>query len=246
MTKIALAVLLLCTFVWAQNENKNTQTSDDTTATTQTDKSSSNVSELQAATDTVQRMSSAAGDKGIPNEVLQKAKCVAVIPKLVKGAFVVGGEHGTGVATCRTNGNGPWSPPAPFSVSGLSWGAQIGGKSTDLLMFIMNEQGMNDLISGHFKVGADVSAAAGPVGRTASAEAGYKAGILTYSSSKGAFIGASLNGAELQQDRRATQAWYGSDVPFKDILTGKVKMPNEQARAFVNAVENAKESAQAR
>lgn len=166
------------------------------------------MSELQAATGTVQRMSSAAGDKGIPNEVLENAKCVAVIPKLVKGAFVVGGEHGTGVATCRLPNNS-WSPPAPFSVSGLSWGAQIGSKSTDLLMFIMNEKGMNDLISGHFKVGADVSAAAGPVGRTASAEAGWKAGILTYSSSKGAFIGASLNGAELQQDHRATQPWYG-------------------------------------
>jgi len=244
MTKLAVALLLLCTFVWAQSDRDANKTRDDATASTQTDKSGSDLSELQAATETVQHMSSAAGDKGIPNEVLHNAKCVAVIPKLVKGAFVVGGEHGTGVATCRTP-NGSWSPPAPFSVSGLSWGAQIGGKSTDLLMFIMNDQGMNDLISGHFKVGADVSAAAGPVGRTASAEAGWKAGILTYSSSKGAFIGASLNGAELQQDHRATQAWYSSDVPFQDILTAKVKMPNEQARAFVNAVQNAKESAQA-
>ena len=244
MTKLLLALLLLCTFVWAQTDRdaNSAQTRDDSAATnTQNDNSSANASELQAATETVQRMSSAAGDRGIPNKVLEDAKCVAVIPKLVKGAFVVGGEHGTGVATCRANG--VWSPPAPFSVSGLSWGAQIGGKSTDLLMFIMNEQGMNDLISGHFKVGADVSAAAGPVGRTASAEAGYKAGILTYSSSKGAFIGASLNGAELQQDHRATKAWYGSDVAFKDILTGQVKMPNEQARAFVNAIQNAKESA---
>jgi SH3 domain-containing YSC84-like protein 1 len=245
MTKVAVALLLLCTFVWAQSDQNTNKTRDDATASTQTDKSSSNQSELQAATETVQRMSSAGGDQGIPNSVLQDAKCVAVIPKLVKGAFVIGGEHGTGVATCRLPNNS-WSPPAPFSVSGLSWGAQIGGKSTDLLMFIMNEKGMNDLISGHFKVGADVSAAAGPVGRTASAEAGWKAGILTYSSSKGAFIGASLNGAELQQDQRATQAWYGTDVPFQDILTGKVKIPNEQARAFVNAVQNAKESAQAR
>ena len=245
MTKVAVTLLLLCTFVWAQSEQNANKTRDDATASTQTDKSNSNLSELQAATETVERMSSAAGDQGIPNTVLRDAKCVAVIPKLVKGAFVVGGEHGTGVATCRLP-DGSWSPPAPFSVSGLSWGAQIGGKSTDLLMFIMNEKGMNDLIAGHFKVGADVSAAAGPVGRTASADAGYKAGILTYSSSKGAFIGASLNGAELQQDHRATQVWYGSDVPFQDILTGKVKIPNEQARAFVNAVQNAKESAQAR
>src|SRR5438876_5745370 len=115
-------------------------------------------------------MSATAPDRGVPKEVLEGAKCVAVIPKLVKGAFIVGGEHGTGVATCRTNSNN-WSPPAPFSVSGISWGPQIGGKSTDLLMFIMNAQGMNDLISGHFKVGGDVSAVAGPVGHQGSAEA---------------------------------------------------------------------------
>ena len=190
-------------------------------------------------------MSATAPDKGVPKQVLEGAKCVAVIPKLVKGAFIVGGEHGTGVATCRTTGN-TWSAPAPFSVSGISWGPQIGGKSTDLLMFIMNDQGMNDLISGHIKVGADVSAAAGPVGRQASAEAGWKAGILTYSTSKGAFVGASLNGAELHQDARATKDWYGHEVSFKDILQGNVQAPNTEARAFVNAVQNAKETAQAR
>jgi SH3 domain-containing YSC84-like protein 1 len=101
-------------------------------------------------------MSASAPDKGVPKQVLEGAKCVAVIPKLVKGAFVIGGEHGTGVATCRTSTNS-WSAPALFSVSGinLAGGPQIGGKSTDLLMFIMNDQGMNELISGHFKVGAD-------------------------------------------------------------------------------------------
>jgi lipid-binding SYLF domain-containing protein len=113
-------------------------------------------------------------------------------------------------------------------------------------MFIMNDEGMTRLLEGHIKVGADVSAAAGPVGRSASAEAGYKAGILTYSGSKGAFIGASLNGAELSQDKKATENWYGSDVPFKDILTGKVQAPAGPARDFVNAVANAKETAQAR
>ena len=109
-------------------------------------------SELARATETIQHLS-----QGVPNEVLQGAKCVAVIPKLVKGAFVVGGEHGTGVATCRS-ANG-WSGPAPFSVSGVSWGPQIGGKSTDLVMFIMNDEGMNGLLKGHIKLGADVSAA---------------------------------------------------------------------------------------
>jgi len=205
--------------------------------------SDSNSSELQSATETIQHLTSAAPDKGVPNQVLEGAKCVAVIPKLIKGAFIVGGEHGTGVATCK-NSNNVWSAPAPFSVSGVSWGPQIGGKSTDLVMFIMNDQGMTDLLKGHIKLGADVSAAAGPVGRSASADAGYKAGVLTYSTSKGAFIGASLNGAELQQDNNATKEWYGREISFKDILEGNVKAPNAEARDFVNAVQNAKETAQ--
>jgi lipid-binding SYLF domain-containing protein len=220
---IGIVVLCLGTIGWAADDE------------------SKSAGELQQAAEVIQHISSAAPDQGVPNQVLEGAKCVAVIPKLVKGAFIVGGEHGTGVATCRTS-NGSWSAPAPFSVSGISWGAQIGGKSTDLVMFIMNDQGMNDLLAGHIKVGADVSAAAGPVGRSASADAGYKAGILTYSASKGAFIGASLNGAELQQDNKATRAWYGKEVPFKDILQGNVPIPNEDARAFVNAVQNAKEA----
>ena len=106
---------------------------------------------------------------------------------------------------------------AVFSI-GNQLGPQIGGKSTDLVMFIMNDQGMNDLLQGHIKVGADVSAAAGPVGRSASADAGYKAGILTYSASKGAFIGASLNGAELQQDDKATREWYGKMFPSRTFF----------------------------
>ena len=112
------------------------------------------------------------------------------------------------------------------------------------MMFIINDEGMNGLMHGHIKLGADVSAAAGPVGRSASADAGYKAGILTYSASKGAFIGASLNGAELSQDKKMTQDLYGSDVPFSDILQGKVQAKTTDARDFVNAVQNAKETAQ--
>lgn len=201
--------------------------------------------ELSRATETVQNITSAPADKGVPRDVLKDAKCVAVIPKLIKGAFVVGGEHGKGVATCKTE-SGSWSSPAPFEVSGISWGPQIGGKSTDLMMFIMNEEGMNGLMKGHIKLGADVSAAAGPVGRTASADAGYKSGILTYSSSKGAFIGASLNGAELNQDHKLTEQLYSKDVPFSDILKGQAQAEGSEARDFVNAVQNAKETAQAR
>jgi len=230
-----IVALLLClgTLAWAQNDQ------------TSANQSSAGSTELQKATEVVEHMSTTAPDKGVPSKVLEGAKCVAVIPKLVKAAFVVGGEHGTGVATCRTASNN-WSSPAPFSVSGISWGPQIGGKSTGLMMFIMNQQGMDDLIRGHIKVGADVSAAAGPVGRNASAEAGWKAGILTYSSSKGAFIGASLNGAELHADTRLVRDWYGRDLSFNDILQGNAQTPNAEARAFVNAVQNAKESAQAR
>ncbi len=199
--------------------------------------------ELQRATEIVQNMTSAAPDKGVPKEVFEGAKCVAVIPELIKGAFVVGGEHGTGVATCRKAGG--WSSPAPFAVSGISFGPQIGGKSTDLLLFVMNQEGMNSLMSGHFKVGGDVSAAAGPVGRQASAEAGWKAAILTYSRSKGAFVGASLNGAVLQQDDSATRDWYGKDVSIREILMGNARTPNAQARAFVDAVQSAKQTASA-
>jgi lipid-binding SYLF domain-containing protein len=223
LLSVGIVVLCLATIGWAKDDEAKDE------------------GELQRAAEVIQHVTSASPDQGVPNQVLEGAKCVAVIPKLVKGAFIVGGEHGTGVATCRTS-NGSWSAPAPFSVSGISWGPQIGGKSTDLVMFIMNEQGMNDLLAGHVKVGADVSAAAGPVGRSASADAGFKAGILTYSASKGAFIGASLNGAELQQDGKATRDWYGKDVPFRDILSGTVDIPNADARAFVNAVQSAKES----
>jgi SH3 domain-containing YSC84-like protein 1 len=230
-SKLTIGVLSLClgTLAWAAGPK------DDNSADT----------ELQRATETVQHIASADPDKGVPKDVLDHAKCVAVIPKLIKGAFVVGGEHGDGVASCKTS-SGTWSSPAPFAVSGISWGPQIGGKSTDLMMFVMNDEGMDGLMKGHIKLGADVSAAAGPVGRSASADAGYKAGILTYSSSKGAFIGASLNGAELQQDNKATEAWYGRKVPFSDILKGAAQSKNPDAQAFVNAVQNAKETAQVR
>jgi SH3 domain-containing YSC84-like protein 1 len=235
--QIAKSCIWLClgTLAWAQ--------ADQPSSTSQN--GSNSTAELHRATEVVEHMSATAPDKGIPTKVLDGAKCVAVIPKLVKGAFIVGGEHGKGVATCRTSSNN-WSAPAPFSVSGISWGPQIGGKSTDLLMFIMNDEGMNSLLAGHIKVGADVSAAAGPAGRQASVEGGWKTGILTYSGSKGAFIGASLNGAELHQDNNAIRDWYGKDLSFHDILQGSAQMPNEQARTFVNAVQNAKETAQAR
>ena len=196
---------------------------------------------LQRATDIVQHMTSSAPDNGVPNEVLEGAKCVAVIPRLKKGAFGIGAEHGRGVATCRTSDG--WSSPAPFETSGLSFGPQIGAKETDVLMFVMNEEGFNQLLSGHFKVGGEASVAAGPVGREGAAGAGWKAAILTYSNAKGAFIGASLNGAELSADEGATKAWFGREVSFRDILTGQVKSSNAAAQEFVHAVASAKRGA---
>jgi SH3 domain-containing YSC84-like protein 1 len=229
--KLIVSLLSLClvTGAWAIAPKNNDKTDN----------------ELQRATETIQHLTSAAPDQGVPNKGFEGAKCIAVVPRLAEGAFVVGAEHGKGVATCRT-GNGSWSSPAPFSVAGISWGPQIGGKSSDLIMFIMNDEGMNSLMKGHIKLGADVSAAAGPVGRTASADAGLKAGVLTYSSSKGAFIGASLNGAELNQDHDATREWYGSDMSFAHMLKGQAHTSNPDAIAFVNAVQSAKETAQMR
>lgn len=194
----------------------------------------------QAAT-IIQQMTT--GNAGIPDSVLRGAKCIAVIPHMIKGAFMVGGEHGSGLATCRT-GSG-WSAPAPFDISGGSIGWQIGGQSSDLVMMVMNDQGMNQLMSGHFKVGAGASVAAGPVGRSGSANAGWKAAILTYARSKGAFAGVNVSGSAITQDKKMTRELYGHEVAFSNILKGGVSTPSS-AQAFVSAISNAEQSASAR
>ncbi len=141
-----------------------------------------------------------APDKGIPEEVLDHAKCIAVVPHMLKGGFVFGAENGRGVATCRT-ANG-WSAPAFFAITGGSWGLQIGVEGIDLVMIIQNDKGMQRLLSSKFELGADASAAAGPVGRHASADTDWKLNteILTYSRAKGAFAGLTLNGASIRRD----------------------------------------------
>lgn len=225
-----IALAALSCFGWAQNNNS---------------KDSAVNKELSNATDIVREMTGPNANAGIPESVLQNAKCIAVIPGLIQGGFIVGGRHGDGVATCRTSGN-QWTPPAPFSLTGASWGAQIGGQSIDLIMMVMNQKGMQALMSGHFKVGAEVSGAAGPVGRQASASGGWKAGILTYSRTKGAYAGITLKGAELQQDDSATKALYGRDVKFSQILNGQASMPTDtQAHDFIAAVERAEQTAMA-
>jgi lipid-binding SYLF domain-containing protein len=180
----------------------------------------------------------AAPDKGIPEEILGSAKCVAVVPSLLKGGFIFGGAHGKGVATCRTADG--WSAPAPFTVTGGSFGLQIGVQGVDLVMLIMNEKGMQALLSSKFKLGADASAAAGPVGRHAEASTDWKmrAEVLTYSRARGLFAGVTINGAAIHQDEDATRELYGRLVPFKTILTGAVTTP-AGGEPFVSAVRKA-------
>jgi lipid-binding SYLF domain-containing protein len=164
-------------------------------------------------------------DKGIPEELLDSAKCVAVIPSMVKIGFVFGGRHGRGIATCRTKAG--WSAPAPFTVTGGSWGLQIGGEAVDVVMLVMNDNGMEKMLSSKFKIGADASAAAGPVGRHVEGETDWKmrAEVLTYSRARGAFAGVTVNGASITQDKDGTRILYGRMIPSAQILKGQVKAP---------------------
>jgi len=182
----------------------------------------------------------AAPDNGIPVEILDSAKCVAVVPNLVKGGFVVGGSHGRGMATCKLS-NGSWTPPAPLTMTGGSIGFQIGLQGVDLIMMIMNDRGMQALLTNNFKIGADASAAAGPVGRHVEGSTDWKlrAEILTYSRARGLFAGITVNGSTIGQDEAATRELYGKFVPFKTILTGAVDMPRGGGEPFVAAVRKA-------
>ncbi len=182
------------------------------------------IERIQAATQVFHEIMSTP-DKSIPQGLLESAECVAIIPGEKKVAFGVGGNYGKGLATCRT-GHG-WSAPLFLAVGGGSVGFQIGGSSTDIVMLFMNDQALQSLMSDKFKIGADATAAAGPVGRQAAAGTDVKlnAQILTYARSKGAFAGISLNGAVVQPDESGNRALYGADVNRKDILDGKVAAP---------------------
>jgi len=184
----------------------------------------------------------AAPDSGIPEEVLEHAKCVAVVPHMIKGGFVFGAENGRGVATCRTADG--WSAPAFFAITGGSWGLQIGIEGVDLVMIIQNDRGMQRLLSSKFQLGADASAAAGPVGRHASADTDWKLNteILTYSRAKGVFAGLTLSGASVRRDDDSMRAFYGRKVTTRSVLLGKVAAKPE-AQSFLNAVRSAKAQA---
>jgi lipid-binding SYLF domain-containing protein len=181
-------------------------------------------------------------DKGIPEEVLSNAKCILVVPNLIKGGFIFGGKHGRGVASCRTASG--WSAPAFVSVGGGSWGLQIGVEGVDLVMLVMNEQGLQHLLSSKFQLSGEGSVAAGPVGRHASAGTDWKMNteMLTYSRSKGVFAGLTLEGAVVEEDNDSTRAIYGKNMRFRSILSGKVSTP-ESGEQFVKAVSEAGQQA---
>ena len=221
MKKFLLLTLIvsLCSFSFAaDDETKESKAAD----------------RVQAAADVLSDIQSAP-DKGIPQEVLGSAECVAVAPSMLKGGFIVGAKYGRGLASCRTPKG--WSAPAFFVVTGGSFGIQIGGQAVDLVMLIMNKNGMKHLLSSEFALGADASVAAGPVGRHAEGNTDWKmrAEVLTYSRARGLFAGVSLNGAQIKQDKDSTREFYGRMVPFRTSLVGEIDPP-EGANAFLRVL----------
>jgi lipid-binding SYLF domain-containing protein len=195
---------------------------------------------LHAANDAVKRLETsaivldeimAAPDKGIPQDLFNKAACVVIVPGLKKGAFIVGGKYGKGFIECRKK-NGGWSAPAAVRVEGGSFGFQIGGSETDVVMLIMNQRGVDKLLSSKFTVGADASAAAGPVGRTSSAQtdAQLHAEILSWSRARGVFAGISLEGATLRPDEDSNKDLYGKTLTNREIVMGEVQPPAGAAK----------------
>jgi len=177
----------------------------------------------------------AANDSSIPLDILQQATCVGIVPGLVKGAFIVGAQYGQGVVTCRT-GHG-WSAPVFIRMAGGSFGFQIGGQFTDLVLVAVNERGFQDLLKNKFKIGGDASAAAGPVGRSSQASTDWKMGaeLLSYSRNKGLFAGIDLDGTSVSQNREDTELYYGQPQQFENVLHGNVEVP-PGAVAFVRDV----------
>ena len=195
------------------------------------------VDRMQKSVDVLQAIMSTP-DKGIPEEVLSGAKCIVIVPNLIKGGFIFGAKHGRGVASCRTPEG--WSAPAFVSVGGGSWGLQIGVEDIDLVMLVMNDRGLQHLLSSKIELTGEGSVAAGPVGRHTSAGTDIllNTEVLTYSRSKGVFAGLTLEGAVVEQDNDSTRAIYGKHMMFRNILSGHASTP-ESAEAFVKAVSDA-------
>jgi lipid-binding SYLF domain-containing protein len=220
-TIVLTAVLSLSSFAWAEGTTRE-----------------ATEARLQHAGEVLQEIM-AAPDKGIPEDVLHHAKCIAVVPHLLKGGFVFGAENGRGVATCRTADG--WSAPSFFTITGGNWGLQIGVEGIDLVMVFQGDKGMDRLVQSKFEIGGDASVAAGPVGRHASADTDWKmnAEVLTYSRAKGIFAGITLNGAAVRRDDDSTEAFYGHEIPTRDLLHGAVPPPPGSG-AFLDAIHEAK------
>jgi SH3 domain-containing YSC84-like protein 1 len=171
----------------------------------------------------------------IPNEIAHDARCVVVIPALVQGGLIVGGHGGRGFAECRKKG-GEWSAPAPIAASGASLGAQVGVQKVDVLMLFMTDEAKNSLLSGHFEVGADASASAGPVGTETSSDVRHGSGVVSYARSQGLFAGAALTGAKLSRDDEGTEALYGGLPELRSLLQGPMASPGASADRFTSAV----------
>jgi SH3 domain-containing YSC84-like protein 1 len=210
---------LVGTFAWAGSNREDT------------------VGRMQKSVDVLQSIMSTP-DKGIPEEVLNGAKCIVIVPDLIKGGFVFGAKHGRGVASCRTPEG--WSAPAFISIGGGSWGLQIGIEDIDLVMLVMNDRGLQHLLSSKFELTGEGSVAAGPVGRHTSAGTDIlmNTEVLTYSRSKGIFAGLTLEGAVVEQDNDSTRAIYGKHMMFRNILSGKASTP-ASGDAFIKAVSGA-------
>ena len=195
----------------------------------------SDMERLQSATTVLSQIMSAP-DKGIPDSIMSGAKCIAVMPSMLKASFILGANYGKGVATCRTATG--WSAPAFFKLTGGSFGFQAGGQASDLVLIVRTDDGMQYLLQSKFKLGADASAAAGPVGRDAQAmtDLTLRAQVLTYSRSRGLFLGVSLSGGVIKQDQADTTAFYGKDWTYYSVLNGKVPPPKD-AEAFLTTVE---------
>lgn len=210
LTLALITMALLCSsMTWARDKDK-----DDSDIDKRVDNAGKVLAEIMGTP-----------DKAVPDKIMSEAKCIAVVPSMVKVAVGFGGNHGKGVATCRTEHG--WSAPAPMTITGGSWGLQLGGQAIDLVMVVMNDQGMQHLLSSHFKLGADASAAAGPVGRdaTAGTDVKMRAEVLTYSRARGLFAGIDLSGSAISQDKDETRLLFGKMVSFEDILRGRVAPP---------------------
>src|SRR6204780_1843426 len=223
MKKLVLLALVasLCSFAFAGDDQP---------------KESKAIDRGQSAADVLSEIQ-AGPDSGLPDNILSRSECVAVVPSMLKGGFIVGAKYGRGLASCRTPKG--WSAPAFFTVTGGSFGLQIGGQTVDLVMLIMNKEGMKHLLSSQFALGADASVAAGPVGRHAEGNTDWKmrSEVLTYSRARGLFAGVSLNGAGIKQDKDSTREFYGRMVPFRTSLIGEIDPP-AGANAFLTSLAN--------